>query len=159
MSEEPPFSKDWVHYNLDVRRGGRYPRPEARNRIAEELNRVFAENSPRINTGSWPHFLRLPRGDAQERIRRGDTEISHPNKRQWLWYDFVLSLAEVIGAELEKVIPGTGYSAKGPVVKLLTKAIPLITCEIPLASAVAKEIERQRKLKLCDKPVVMSHTK
>jgi hypothetical protein len=152
------FSGDWVYHNLDLRRGGRYPAKEARVRIAYELNKLFRKNNPWIDTGYWPHFLRLP-PDAHERIRRGDTEISHPNKRDWLWYGFVLSMAEMIRAELVRAkVPGVGYSAKGPVVKFLTKAIPLITCETPTRGAVAKEIERQRKLKLCDKAAVISHT-
>jgi hypothetical protein len=155
---EGPFDRNWVHCNLDLRRGGRYPVPKVRDRIAEELNKVFAKNNPRVDTGQWPYFLRLV-PDVHERIRRGDTEISHPGERQWLWYGFVFSTAKAIYAELEKAkVPGVGYSAKGPVVKLLTKAIPLITCETPTAWAVAKEIERQRKPELCDKAAGMSHT-
>jgi hypothetical protein len=133
-----PFSRAWVHRNLDLRRAIAHPKPEARDRIAGELNKAFAQYSPRVDTSCWPHFLRLrlPR-DVHKRIHHG--------RRQWLWCGFVLSAAEMIYAELHRAkVPGVGYSAKGPVVKLLKAAIPLITCETPTGGAIAKELERQR---------------
>jgi hypothetical protein len=112
------------------------------NRIAAELNRVFAEDHKERD---WPYFLRRP-FDVREQMQRGSTALGCPQR----WHEFVLSTAEAIRVELgnanRRMKPdGFGYSAKGPVAKIVVRAIPLVTGETPTALAVAKELERQLK--------------
>jgi hypothetical protein len=65
------------------------------------------------------------------------------------WAEYVLAMGEVTKEVLNAANPGRtppfSFSKDGPVVRLLVKAIPLITGEQPTAANVSRELYRQLK--------------
>jgi hypothetical protein len=166
---EGPFTWERVKSTFDLKReSDKAPGREGCEQIAEKLNEInvrvktdLIERSNWQRSVDWPLFLRLSPDDRSidssgERIRPSRAAQQVPSDAEWRarWTGWVLELAEFVLVELEKANKNNpdmrpnyfGFSKGGPVVRFVVKVIPVITGEAPpTASAVAKELERQRQ--------------
>jgi hypothetical protein len=124
------FSGDWVQENLSLAQSDKRPKLDRCNQIAAEFKRAFALANPIWDS---PHIY-WARGTAAPTA----------TKR---WPEYVVPMAEVTQAMLtaanEGRVPPFGYSKDGPVVRLLVKALSLITGEQITAAAVSQDLYRQ----------------
>jgi hypothetical protein len=153
---EGPFTWEWVRENVVHFREEAIELDRAAcERIAAEFNRAYVEvNFPPV----WdsPHTLHAAfhypvQGGTHDPVRSTAVVGDGKNGRLWRWYGPVLSMGEVVRKELVAANPNRkppfGYTPDGLIVQILLAAILLITEEHPPAGAVAKELERQRKLR------------
>jgi hypothetical protein len=141
MTQEKTFSEDmftgaWIQKNLSLAQTDKPLKLDRCNQIAATFNEEYAEENP-----IWysPHIHWARPGAAPTARTHG------ASARRWAKY--VLKMGEVTQAALNAVnegrTPPFRYSKDGPVVRLLVKAIPLITGETPTAGNVSQELYRQ----------------
>jgi hypothetical protein len=139
-SDTRKFTPDTVKELLRQVLTGNYkpPNDAGHRRITDELNRIYEREvfgvvyeTPHI---FWRAGVILPRDKA---VRKG--------KR---WHRFVTPAAKTVQTELAQANSNLktpiGLSDDGPVLRFTVKVIEEITGEEPAATAVAKELERQR---------------
>jgi hypothetical protein len=136
------FTGKWVRENLaQPKRGDKRPDDAGCDRIAAEFNRANA----RENFGETvdaPHIFWATR----HAMPPGAGAAYTPNavRRRWAG---LLTMGEVVCNELNVANlgrkPAFAYTEGGPVVKLLHKAIPLITGEHPTRNAIAMEFRNR----------------
>jgi hypothetical protein len=157
MSITEVFGPEWVRKRLVPKEAHAKPPDSAGcDLIVAEIKKAFAremlKNEQLKNASYAVHPSQSHPRFAEYRARglhiswpkgwsHGDTAF----QKQRRWHDHVVSLAEVMRAELGRVNPyavDIGYSKDGPIVRTLVDAIPIITGEHPSPAAIAKKLER-----------------
>lgn len=134
---EGPFTPEWVEANLrpKERATDKMPEREACKRIADAFNQACANV---VGAYDFPLHLRPVRGGVRS------TAL---DERTWARYAF--SMGEAVRVELAEINSGRkppfGYTPNGMIVRILKKAILLISQEDASPGAIAKELERQRR--------------
>jgi hypothetical protein len=143
---EDMFTGDWIQTNLSLVQTDKLPKLDRCNRIAAEFNRAYGRENP-IYYAPHTDWARSY-SPSEGLVRPGGpptARIHDATARRWA--EYVLAMGEVTQEVLNAANPGRTppfrYSKDGPVVRLLVKAIPLITGEHPTAGNVSRELYRQ----------------
>jgi hypothetical protein len=132
------FTGAWVRENLSLTQSDKRPELDRCNQIAAKYNEAFVEENPIWHS---PHIGWARPGTSPT------AKMHDASARRWSKH--VLAMGETTKAALNAANEGRKppfrYSKDGPVVRLLIKAISLITGETLTAANVSQELYRQSR--------------
>jgi hypothetical protein len=143
---EEMFTGEWVQKSLSLVQSDKLPKLARCNQIAAEFNRAYGRENPiwYVPHTEWARSYSPSEGLVRPGVPP-TARIHDATARRWA--EYALAMGEVTQEVLNAANPGRtppfGFSKDGPVVRLLVKAIPLITGEQPTADNVSQVLYRQ----------------